>query len=363
VQTWSDGGDSQGHALAVTPAGNVIVVGSSAAPTGGFAVVKFSGADGHIMWQQDFTPGGSAWAQDVVVDRYGNAYVTGTATTGPSTGQAMHTAKFQASDGKKLWENLYSGPMLASEGDAIVIDANRNTYVIGSTVTAGPSNDWVVRKISLAGKSLWTHRWNGAFKHQDLPSTVIVSTSAVYVAGNTQTDLLGSYDAVLVKFDLAGHRLWVKQFKHAGTDAEVYGTCLDSYGHLLLCGTRRPVPTGPDKTFLGEVTPAGTTVWLHSQPSPGNPLGAMGYFGIVRGPAGSMYLSGFEAPSATDTDILVEKRTTAGTVAWHADYGWPDSGDDYGGALARDGTTGLYVCGDIWTTTNFYDASLQKYTP
>lgn len=364
VETWSDGGaDSQGHALAVTPTGNVIVVGSSSAPTGGFAVVKFSGADGHIMWQKDFMLVGVAWATDVVLDKYGNAYVTGMAVGGMSTGHAMYTAKFRAADGKRLWENLYSGPMLASQANAIAIDANRNTYVIGSTETTSLSNDWVTRKISPTGKSLWTHRWNGAFKQSDWPSTVIVSTNAVYVAGSTQTDVLGSRDAVLVKYDLAGRRLWVWQFKHPGTDAELYGACFDSYGHVLVCGLRRPLPSGPDKTFLAEVTPAGTTVWAHSQASPSNPLGAMGYYGIVRGPAGSMYLSGFEAASATDTDILVEKRTTAGALAWHADYGWQDSGDDYGGRLARDGTTGLYVCGDIWTTTNFYDASLQKYTP
>src|ERR1019366_7018704 len=45
VKTWSDGGNgSTGHSLAVDNSGNVIVVGSSFAPGGGFAVLKFSGA-------------------------------------------------------------------------------------------------------------------------------------------------------------------------------------------------------------------------------------------------------------------------------------------------------------------------------
>jgi hypothetical protein len=89
----------------------------------------------------------------------------------------------------------------------------------------------------------------------------------------------------------------------------------------------------------------------------------MGYYSIVKGPAGSMYVSGFEAPSATDNNILIEKRTKAGKVAWRADFGWPDGGDDRGGPLALDGTAGLYVSGSIWTTTNSYDATLQKYKP
>ena len=124
-----------------------------------------------------------------------------------------------------------------------------------------------------------------------------------------------------------------------------------------------PVSSGPDKTFLVKVTTAGKTVWMRSQASPSNPLGVMAYYGIVKGPAGSMYLSGREAPSATDTDILVEKRTSAGKVAWSADFGWPDGGDDDAGPLALDRTAGLYVCGEIWTTNNFYDATLQKFKP
>ena len=364
VETWSDGGaGSEGRALAVDHAGNVIVVGSSFASGGGFAVVKFAGSDGHIIWQKDFMLAGYAAATDVVLDRAGNAYVTGTAVGGMSTGRAMYTAEFRASDGKRLWENLYSGPTLSSDGDAIAIDASRDTYVIGSTVGTGSWDQWIMRKISPSGQSLWTHRWSGAFKHADLPSTVTVSKSAVYVAGSTQTDVAGSYDAVLVKYGLSGQRRWVKQFKHPGTDSRVYGACLDSSGRLLLCGLRHPVASGPDKTFLAKVTAAGKTVWMRSDHAPGNALGAMGYYGIVKGPSGSMYLSGFEAPSATDTNVLVEKRTAAGKIAWRADWGGPDGGDDNGGPLTLDGTAGLFVTGQVWTTTDFIDATLQKYKP
>ena len=369
VQIWSDDGyGSRGSALAVDHSGNVIVVGSSFDPSGGFAVVKFSGVDGHVLWQKDFMLVGPGSAADVVLDSSGNAYVTGSAVVGMSTGQVVYTAKFQASNGKKLWENLLGGPAPGKsdgQGTAIAIDAHRNTYVIGSAVASSTYDAWMVEKISPAGKKLWAHHWSGAFKHSDQPSCLAVSAKAkaVYVAGNTQTDIHGSYDAVLVKYDLSGRRLWTRQFKHAKTAAYVNGLCFDSYGHLLIAGQRHPISNGPDRTFLAKLTTAGKTVWLRSQASPSNPLGAMAYYGIVKGPAGSMYLSGFEAPSATNTDILVEKRTSAGKVVWSADYGWPDGGDDDAGPLVRDGTTGLYVCGEIWTAANFYDATLQRFKP
>ena len=368
VRTWSnDGNGSSGHALAVDHSGNVIVAGSSFAPNGGFAVIKFSGVDGHVLWQKDLMLVGPGSAADIVLDSSGNAYVTGTAVAGMSTGQVIYTAKFRASDGKKRWENLLGGPAPGpsqyGQGIVIAIDSHRNTYVIGSAMASSTYDAWMIEKISPAGKQLWAHHWSGAFKRSDQPSCLAVAAKAVYVAGATQTDVSGSHDAVLVKYDLSGRRLWTRQFKHANTAAYVNGLCFDSYGHLLLAGVRHPVSSGPDKTFLVKVTTAGKTVWMRSQASPSNPLGTMAYYGIVKGPAGSMYLSGREAPSATDTDILVEKRTSAGKVAWSADFGWPDGGDDDAGPLALDGTAGLYVCGEIWTTNNFYDATLQKFKP
>ena len=290
VQTWSDAGSgSSANALAVDHSGNVVVVGSSFAPDGGFAVIKFSGADGHVIWQQDFQLVASEPAADVVLDASGNAYVTGTAVGGMSTGQVIYTAKFRASDGKKLWENLLGGPTTGpsqyGRGITIAIDSHRDTYVLGSAAASTTYDAWMIEKISPAGKGLWAHHWTGPFKHSDEPSRLVVSGSAVFVAGTTQTDIQDSKDAVLVKYNLAGRRLWVKQFKRAKTESYVEGMCLDSYGNLLLAGVRHPISNGPDTTFLAKVTSTGKTVWLRAQNAPSNPLGAMGYYGIVKGPA------------------------------------------------------------------------------
>ena len=367
VKTWADSADgSEGNALAVDHAGNVIVVGASYADGGGFAVVKFSGVDGHVMWKKDFMLVGPGPATDVVLDSAGNAYVTGTAVGGMSTGEVIYTAKFRASDGRKLWENLLgpaTGPSKDGRGIALAIDAHRNTYVVGHASATSTYDDWMVQKISPAGKTLWAHKWRGPYKHVDMPSCLALSTGAVYVAGTTQTDPNGSTDAVVVKYNLSGKRLWTKQIKLAATQTEVSGMCFDSYGHLLLAGQRRSLGNGSVKTFLTKLTANGKTDWLRSQASPSNPLGAMAYFGIVKGPTGSMYLSGYEAPSATDDNMLIEKRTSAGKIAWRADYGWQDNGDDSAGALVRDGTTALYVSGEIRQTATFYDATLQRFKP
>ena len=367
VKTWHGfGASARGSSLAVDRHGDAIVAGYSSWSSGGFAVVKFSGVNGQVLWWQDLQLAGYASATDVAVDRDGNAFVTGTAVGDAAVGTVVYTVKLAAASGATRWQNLYSGPLLLSEGEALAIDANRNTYVIGRTVTTGTTVDWVTRKISPAGKSLWTRRWDGASHQSDLPFKVITTPKggAIYVAGMSQTGVTGRYDAVLMRYSATGRRMWLRRFAKFETDSMPTGLCFDSHGALLLCGGRRPLdPTKPVASLLAKVATTGKTAWLRSSVSPFNADGDCFYADIVRGSSGSMYVSGSVEPSNTDSSILVENRRADGSLAWQAVNGSPDPGDDDAGRLILDGTTGLYVTGSFETTTGFIDAVLQGYKP
>jgi len=302
----------------------------------------------------------------VVVDRGGNAYVSGTAVGGAAVGSAIYTVRLAAVDGATEWQNLYSGPLLMSEGEALAIDAKRNTCVIGYTVKAGGTGDWVTRKISPAGKSLWSRVWGGAAHQSDIPLEIVTTSNgrAIYVAGVSQPGFTGSYDTVLMRYSAAGRRAWLRRFTAFGTDSMPSGLCFDSHGALLLCGGRKPLDvTKPVASLLAKVTPAGKTVWLRSSTSPSSADGDYAYGDIVRGPSGSMYVSGWVDLGSPDSQLLVEKRRADGKLAWEAVFGWPDPGDDRARRLVLDGAAGLYVAGSLTTTTGDLDAVLQKYKP
>ena len=367
VKSWLGlGASSRGHAVAVDRQGDAIVAGYSSWSSGGFAVVKFSGADGHVIWWQDLQLAGYASACDVAVDRSGNAYVTGTAVGDASVGAAVYTVKLAAADGAKKWENLYSGPQLASQAQALAIDAKRNTYVIGSTLTKGNTNDWVTRKISPPGASVWTRRWKGDAGGDDDPDKVITTSkgSAIYVCGSSQTATAKA--AVLVRYSATGRRVWQRRFSKLAADSIPRGMCFDSRGAILVCGERLAVdPSKADASLLVKVASSGKTVWLRSSTSPFNPAGDLQYADIVRGPSGSMYVSGQVEPSNTGSSAIVERRRADGSVAWRSTYGWPDPSETRAGPLALDPTSRLYVVGSLETTApdGFIDALLMGYRP
>jgi hypothetical protein len=368
VKTWLGfGASTRGYALAVDRHGDAIVAGFSSWSSGGFAVVKFSGADGQVIWWQDLQLAGYASAEDVVVDRSGNAYVTGIALGDASVGAAMYTVKLAATDGATKWQNLYSSPQLGAGSAAIAIDAKRNTYVTGYTLTLAKGTDWVTRKISAAGTSVWTRRWDGA-KRDDSPDHVIVASKggAIYVCGMSETASATTRDAVLVRYSASGRRVWQRRFAKANTDSIPRGMCFDSRGAVLICGERLAAdPAKTDASLLVKVTTSGKTVWLRSSTSPYNPAGDLQYADIVRGPSGSMYVSGKVEPSNTGSSAIVERRRANGSVAWRSVYGWPDPDENGAGPMALDGTTRLYVAGWLQTTdpNGFIDALLMGYKP
>jgi hypothetical protein len=367
VKTWVGlGASSRGYALAVDRHGDAIVAGSSSWSSGGFAVVKFSGADGGVIWWQDLHVNGYASAADVVLDRDGNAYVTGMAEiAGPSFG--IYTVKLAAATGNPKWHDLYGGPQLNAANPRIAIDAARNTYVAGVVSGSGGDADWVTRKLSPSGKPLWTKRWDGAHNDDNVRGVVTKADGrAIYVCGTAENGTTNATDAVLMRYSASGRRVWVRRYTAFEADSSAEDLCFDSAGSLLLCGSRRPLDnTEAARTLLVKVTPKGRKVWLKSSPSPYNAAGDCMYWNVLAGASGSLYVSGLVEPSNTDAVSLVEKRGPSGRLVWRGVFGWAAPSQSRALKMTRAGSTRLYVTAMVEKpqVDGFIDATIMGYKP
>jgi predicted house-cleaning NTP pyrophosphatase (Maf/HAM1 superfamily) len=150
VRTYNGPGNSNDNAtaIAIDGSGNVYVTGSSwdNATLEDYATIKYF-PNGDTAWVRRYNGSGdnSDGASAVAVDGSGNVYVTG-GSVGSGPGQDYATIKYYA-NGDTAWVRRYNGP--GNDHDvsgAIVLDGYGNVYVTGGSVGSGPGQDFATIK-------------------------------------------------------------------------------------------------------------------------------------------------------------------------------------------------------------------------
>jgi hypothetical protein len=260
--------------LAVDPSGNVLVAGVGGvynwwSGQGVFMQMMKYNAAGNLLWAREYTDPQNARvkASDIVVDRLGNAYVTGSSgqwySEPPFMGDSIITLKYDANgvsqwvehysgvagskneassvlvdvvgnvlvagasgpkkksdfltiryqpSGNKEWEAHASGEGASFESlSAMTVDATGNVYVTGSSIAAGTSSDYITAKFDPSGNKLWSARYDSPEHGYDHPTTIVVDALGnVYVTGSGRERDASSY--VTVKYSPNGVQQWVERY-------------------------------------------------------------------------------------------------------------------------------------------------------
>lgn len=193
-----------GWAIDLDAAGNVYTTGTATAWTGteyvsDFVTLKYDAA-GNEQWVRTTSPGDryeSAWWLDVRGDR---VVVTGEDHSAfGMLGDALTVA--YDLDGNEIWTHTYDGAAGANDyATFVALDADGNTYVIGSEGGPWSNSYYLVQKIDPAGVVMWTRNeslwsdlavaWGGA----------IDSAGNVYATGYAWGGWESGYDAATVQY-------------------------------------------------------------------------------------------------------------------------------------------------------------------
>lgn len=210
-------------------------------------VIKFD-TDGNRLWTRQFGGSGQDSAWDIARDHSGNVYLSGT-TMNSHDGQPVNgfsdalLVKYDT-DGNRLWARVF-GTTEFDSGNGVITDMSGNVYVSGITsgsvdnyANAG-GQDMFVTKFDAQGVRIWTHQL-GTPAFDQAFDIAVDSTSAVYVAGNTEGHidgnvLLGSRDIFVTKYDADGNKLWTRQFGSSAFD-ELQDITTDTDNNAYIAG-------------------------------------------------------------------------------------------------------------------------------
>uniref|UniRef100_A0A832LJZ3 T9SS type A sorting domain-containing protein n=1 Tax=Ignavibacterium album TaxID=591197 RepID=A0A832LJZ3_9BACT len=138
-------GDEKVTDIAVDSSGNVFVTGSIVVNNSGadYVTIKYN-ASGDEQWIKTYA-GYSSYpdlASSVVLDKFGNIYVTGTSSSS-SSNVDFATIKYDK-DGNEKWVIKYNGPGNSyDDGNGICVDDSGNVYVTGTSAGIGTQGDFV----------------------------------------------------------------------------------------------------------------------------------------------------------------------------------------------------------------------------
>lgn len=287
---YGDVGTDDGYGCAVDANGDVYLCGATDVGTGTVIatsgshqstiggggldayLVKFSGSNGTRIWGTFYGGTSSEGASQLATDASGNVYMTGVSSSTNAISSAGHQNVFGGfidaylvkfnSNGVRQWATYYGGSGW-DEGRAVSVDASGNVYLGGLTdctvsaviTTSGAqqtiqngSDDGYLVKFNSNGVRQWGTYYGGE-SGDAVVNCAIDQTGNIFITGSTsstltgaiatpgdyQSNLIGTTNAYLAKFNNSGIRQWGTYY---GTTSETGSQCaIDNIGHIYLAGT------------------------------------------------------------------------------------------------------------------------------
>ena len=253
---------------------------------GGLFITKFSAAGSTLEYSTNFGGFGADSGQAIAVDTDGNAYVTGgtispdfptvnpvQASFGGGSGDAI-AVKLNPS-GSALVYSTFLGGSNNENGRDIAIDADRNAYLIGTTLsndfptanplqpTFGGLRDMFVTKLVPAGSAFAYSTYLGGSSADDGNGITVDSTRNARVIGQTfsidfptldsiQADTPGA-DMVVATLNSSGAGLLFSTYLGGGGGDTGNAIGLDAVGSMYVTGTTGSggFPTTPGAFQIG----------------------------------------------------------------------------------------------------------------
>ncbi len=342
-------------AMAIDSNGNVLVTGSSGGwGTNDFFTVKYSGADGTLLWAKRYDgPGhGNDYPYALAVDVGGNVFVAGTSENGPPNyGSASCVIKYAAADGALLWEKRYNSPAnTIDEARSVAVDGDGDVVVAGASYNADIISDYFTAKYSgTNGALLWDRRYNGPANGEDYPTALALDQSGnVVVTGvSSAGNLLPDYYTAKYA-GTNGALLWERRYNGPGNYFDLAeALAVDQSGNVFVTGLSANGEPNFDFDYYTAKYAAADGSLLWSKRYSGPASSSEGAREVALDINGDVLVLG---DSGGDT-LLLAYAADDGAIMW--DY---RHGNSYVSGLAVDDFGGVVLAG----ATNSTDSLLMK---
>ena len=219
-------------------------------------------------------------------------------------------------------------------------------YVAGNRSGSGGKQDLFLNKYAPGGRVVWQRIYDSPGHLTDEAETLCLAPGpALYAAGQTDT-VANGYDTLLVKYDLGGHRKWVRTWDGDTHKNEwVNAVAADGHGNPCLVGSSASGGPIGDMARGMKYDGAGRLKWRDTWYNIYTDSYAR-YYGLVVSGSGTVWAGGVTEIAPGMYDWLVTRFTAAGKQQWARVWNANSKGSALS-ALCSAGSGGLFVVGSL----------------
>ena len=337
-----------GIAVAVDGRGNVVVTGDSEGGDSStdYATIAYS-ASGVPLWTNRYNGLGNGVdrAIAVAVDRIGNAFVTGYATSEGTNYDYVTLAYSPA--GIALWTNRYSGPdNLDDYATGLAVNHNGNVFVTGFSDGGSTNSEYATIAYSGTGVALWTNRYNGTGSSSDRATALVADRHGnVFVTGSSFNPGQSFFGYATIAYSPAGIALWTNRYAGPEFGGTATAIAVDGSGNVFVTGHSDGIGTIRDYATIA-YSGAGVPLWTNRYNGTDNRVDEA--YAVAVDNSGYVFVTGYSSVADFSYDYVTIAYLASGAPLWTNRYNGPANGEDRPGlgsslAVGRDGA--VYVTG------------------
>ncbi len=233
--------DETAYGLTLDPWGGVYVTGRGFYPltqTNGSAVnfmtLRYD-SSGAQQWIQTFDAGNNDIAQQIVTDKDGNIFVSGTSNMSPDNG--ISVVKYDSS-GQQLWAQSFDTSGAVSHKVAgMVSDDAGSVYLLDETYTSYGYYKFLLVKYSAGGQFRWIQLYDSLASFGGFQAAALSAdhSGGIYVTGYWG---LGSGDYITVRYDTSGTFVWKAMYNGTFSNTDIaMDVAVDGSGNVYVTGS------------------------------------------------------------------------------------------------------------------------------
>lgn len=201
-------------------------------------VLKYD-LNGNLIWSRIFNDG--IFSNGQFIKYFNNSIIVGGTVRDSISNNDYLTLKYDTNS-NLIWSSITNSQVNAAPNDEpkdMVVDKNGNVFLTGTQFVGNSINDdYFTIKLDSNGLLKWRKSYDGGVAFDDAFSLTLDDNGNVYVLGQSHDSFLQTVCLATLKYDSLGNLIWTAKYAPATHNVYVANTInLDSVGNVYVFGS------------------------------------------------------------------------------------------------------------------------------